>query len=151
MFLRRVKTLIKQPFWVKAMLLKILFMSAYYRFKILYGPFAKLAPKIGKQGVETPQEITISDEEMNILRKVSWAVPAVCKRTPWQSKCLVQAIIAKKLLNKKNIKCTLYMGVRNDPKTSEMLAHAWLRVGRYIITGIEGHELFTVTGKFGDE
>ena len=85
------------------MLIKIFFLSAYYRFVILYRPFSKLAPKIGTNRYETPANSANTDWQY--IKKVAWAVPAVCNRTPWESKCLVQALVAKKILNSKNIKC----------------------------------------------
>ena len=140
---------IKSPLYVKWMLIKIFFLSAYYRFVILYRPFSKLAPKIGTNRYETPA--TSPDTDWQYVKKVAWAVPAICNRTPWESKCLVQALVAKRILNNKNINCTLYMGVRNSDDNKEMLAHAWLRVDDKIVTGFEGYHLFTVTGFYGDK
>lgn len=112
-----------------------------------YTVFAKFSKNIGKSGFETP-EIPM---DTTSLLKVRRAVIAVCNRTPWESKCMIQALAAKRILNSMGFPCTLYMGVKNSPETGEMLAHAWLRCGDKIVTGENGYLEYTVTGKFGDE
>lgn len=82
------------------------------------------------------------------MRQVALAVDWMCDRTPWQSLCMVRALTAKKLLNRKGYPCTLYMGLIKD-NNGEMAAHAWLRCGGSYITGGTGAG-YTVTGKYGD-
>lgn len=139
----------KIPFQRKFLFLKAFFLSGWYRFCIKKRPFSRLADKTGKSGYETDRSYEPAD--MEYLRSVKWAVTAASKRTPWESMCLVRALTAKKLLNRKGIPCTLYMGVRNKEKTGKMEAHAWLRTGRYIVTGENGYSNYVVTGIFGDE
>ena len=123
----------------------ICLLSGWYRFSMLYVPFRRMAPRIGQKGYETPKEkITAAD-----LNHVSWIVPAVCRRTPWQSMCMVQALTAKRLLNKRGFPCTLYMGVARD-ENGKMIAHAWLRCGTDFVTGGNGHLRYAVTGIYGD-
>ena len=125
---------------------RALFLSAYYRFRMKYTSFAKFSKTIGINGFETPEE-SYNIRELYIVRR---AVLSVCNRTPWESKCMIQALTAKKLLNKMGYPCTLYMGVMNSPSTNELQAHAWLRCGDKIVTG-DGYESYTITGKFGDD
>ncbi|MNR36049.1 hypothetical protein D3C85_1539370 [compost metagenome] len=69
------------------------------------------------------------------------------KYTIWDSKCLVRAIAAMKMLHRRQIDSTLYLGTTRD-ESKKMIAHAWLRSGRYYVTGKEEMERFTVVGKF---
>jgi hypothetical protein len=69
------------------------------------------------------------------------------KYTFWESQCLVKAIAAMKMLEKRNIDSTLYLGTARD-ESGELVAHAWLRSGPYFVTGSEGKEKYTVVGKF---
>ncbi|MEO1800116.1 MAG: lasso peptide biosynthesis B2 protein, partial [Cyanobacteria bacterium J06629_2] len=70
--------------------------------------------------------------------------------TPWQSKCLVQAIAAKRMLQSRKIVSTLYLGVtRNSHQSLE--AHAWLRSGQMYLTGGREREEFTVVATFAEE
>lgn len=123
----------------------VLMLSAYYRWLMLYKPFAAIEKGLGQKDCETsrePVDAAITDE-------VGWLVPAVCTRTPWQSMCLVQALCARKLLNHKHLPCTIYFGVARG-ENEQLTAHAWLRCGNRVVTGGEVAKQFTVTGIYGD-
>lgn len=122
--------------------------SAYYRFHILHTPMEKLKKKMGILDEETPNE-PLGDEYVEMLRTISMKVNGICERTKWESKCLVRALTAKKLLKHYQIPTTLYLGVRKDEE-GNMLAHAWLRAGNYIVTGSNRGEFqaYGVVAKF---
>jgi len=128
------------------MVVKAFFYSASFRLKV---KFQK--PKHMKKnwGIENEESGTDEPEEYtDYVRKVSRAVLCVCNNTKWESKCLVRALTAQKLLNRKKLHSTLYLGVRQD-ETGKMLAHAWLRWGRYIVTGgNEDLNKYAVVSKF---
>ena len=54
--------------------------------------------------------------------------------TFWESQCLVKAIAGMKMLEKRNIESTLYLGTAKDEK-GELIAHAWLRSGLFLCIG----------------
>ncbi|KOP65406.1 stage V sporulation protein S [Bacillus sp. FJAT-18019] len=132
--------------------MKLIFIEAYIYlawgrvFKLF--PFAKVAPSLGEYMKETP--LTCSEQELGQLRQISRAVHAMSRVTWWESQCLVKAVAAMKMLERRNIECTLYLGSGRDDQ-GRMAAHAWLRSGPYIITGREGHERYAVVGIFGKE
>lgn len=66
--------------------------------------------------------------------RIAYAVDWVCSRVPWESMCMVRALTAAKMLGRRGYPFTLYMGLVRDGD-GKMLAHAWLRVGRLIVTG----------------
>lgn len=129
----------------KRLVVEALVLSAYYRYLIWKKPFKSYCGKIGTERFETAEE-RISD---HVLWETKYAVSSVCQRTPWESKCLVQALTAKKILNRRGFPCTLYMGVMPD-KEKGMVAHAWLRCGTSYITGGNGGRLYAVTAIYGD-
>ena len=141
----KLRKFIRLSFRQKMMLPEALFLSAYYRFLILYKPFSKLSRKIGILGYETPSDAN----DHCIVHEVRGVVEAVCRHTPWESKCLVRALTAKKMLNRRGYPCTLYMGVKQTGD-GKMDAHAWLRYGDIFVTGGKG-DGFAVTGIFGDK
>lgn len=47
---------------------------------------------------------------------------------PFKIKCLVFSIVLKKMLDKRNIKNTLYLGLQKD-NSDKLVAHAWISVG----------------------
>ena len=76
---------------------------------------------------------------------MSRIVDRICSKAPWESKCLVRALTAQKILKKKGIHSTMYLGCGlNDGK---MVAHAWLRCGEMYVTGGNGSE-YAIVDKF---
>lgn len=133
------------PLRQKILIPQVFVLMFYYRFLVHHRPFARLAPKIGTLGCETPVETS---------PRYAWVVhelmDAMMRRVQWKDSCLIRALTAKKLLNRAGEKCTLYMGVAKEGD-SAMVAHAWLRCGKLIVTGGENSSRFTVTAVFGDE
>ena len=107
-------------------------------------PFSKVAPLLGEQMKET----SLSKDESNkmLLKQVSQAVNMMSRYTFWESQCLVKAIAAMKMLERRQIESTLYLGTAKD-ENGKMIAHAWLRSGPFFITGAEVMERFTEVGK----
>lgn len=108
-------------------------------------PFNIVAPLLGKQMQETTYDPNNSTEK--IVKHISQAVLITSNYTFWESQCLVQAVAAMKMLNRRKIESTLYLGTAKDEK-GKLIAHAWLRSGPYYLTGSEGMEKFTVVGYF---
>ena len=140
-----------RSFWRAPGEMKWMYVEAYVYlawgriFKLL--PFSKVAPSLGIHMKETPFS-GYTEEERLMMRKVSKAVHTMSRVTWWESQCLVKAVAAMKMLNRRGIPCTLYLGSGRDEK-GQMAAHAWLRSGSYIVTGKEGHERYAVVGIFG--
>lgn len=133
--------------YIRIMLVEALVLAGYYRFKILKVPFAKIAPTIGEDRVETPNE-PVDEATRQFCNEVSWCVDRTCTHTPWESKCLVRALTAKTILYRRGYQSTLYMGVALDEK-GEMVAHAWLRCGDRSVTGGIDTSRYAVTNIYG--
>ncbi|WP_246943850.1 lasso peptide biosynthesis B2 protein [Bacillus pinisoli] len=127
------------------LLIEAYFYLGWARCQLLYRPFSKVAPSLGSYMKET-DEIT-SEFEMKDLKYIRHAIHIMSKYTFWESKCFVRAIAALKMLERRNINSTLYLGTSKD-ENGKMIAHAWLRSGSLYITGYEEMHRFTVTGKF---
>ncbi len=105
----------------------------------------KYASWLGQQHVETDTiepTIQVREEILQVKKAMSR-----CRYLVWARKCLVEAIAAKRMLDRRNIPATLYMGVAKD-KNGKMIAHAWLRSGNIWITGGRNRHGFTVVGIF---
>lgn len=92
----------------------------------------------------------VTMEQYKIARRVLWAVNMATIRTPWESKCLVRALTAQRMLKKRDVYTTLYLGVGKDTN-NKMLAHAWLRCGEFIMTGGRERDRFKEVAKFSNE
>jgi hypothetical protein len=129
---------------MKSLLIEAIFLLAWARI-LKFFPFVKISQSLGERMVET----TFHPNEQNIItiRNISMAVTTMCRYTFWESQCLVKAIAAMKMLERRKIESTLYLGTGKDPN-GKLIAHAWLRSGSYYITGYEGMENFTVVATF---
>ncbi len=111
-------------------------------------PFSEVAPSLGDQMKETSYTRNRSNKQT--LTSISSALNMASRYTLWESQCLVKALAGMKMLEKRQIESTLYLGTAKD-ENGEMIAHAWLRSGAYYVSGAEGMEKFTVVAKFAKE
>jgi hypothetical protein len=94
-----------------------------------------------------PKPILLSNSDPEVIRNLSIAISRCNRHTPWETKCLVEAITAKFLLYLYGVNSTIYFGVSKG-KDENLIAHAWLKCGNTIIAGKKGHERFTIVSSF---
>ncbi len=141
---RKIRLFISMDWSLKMLLFESYFYLAWARFLKLR-PFAKIAPSLGKEMVETTFDINFSNRKN--LAHISQTIQMMSHYTFFESECLVQAIAAMKMLERRKIESTLYLGTAKD-EAGEFIAHAWLRSGPFYITGKDGMGKFTVVQKF---
>ena len=73
-------------------------------------------------------------ESEKITRQVFYTIRKIDKYAIWTTTCYTQAIAARLILKRYNIKSKIYLGITKDEK-GKLLAHAWTKVGDKIITG----------------
>jgi len=129
----------------RGLTIKAVFLAAIARFRIYFYPGAQLHRYLGELGGETEkQEFDDIEVRRNIFH-VADKVTRVARRVPWESKCLVQAMVAQRLLKGYGLKSTLYLGVgRNEEDGGKMVAHSWVRCGSFYICGGNGDGYGTV-------
>ena len=143
--MHKMKRFLRLPGKVKAMISEALYYAAKYRWLLLHKPFHAIAADLGSERTESDMEV--SSAYHDTIRSVAWAINAVCNRTPWESMCLVRAFCAKRMLRKRGLPATVYMGVQKD-KDGKLVAHAWTRCGAFFVTGGDGSETYTITNYF---
>ena len=84
-------------------------------------PFNRLSPFLCQHMAESGQNLDAT--AMARAQSIGWAVRAVARLTPWESACLVQAMAAKRMLRRRGIPSTLYLGLARD-ESRELEAHA---------------------------
>jgi hypothetical protein len=143
---RKLKTWVSMDKEKKRLLVEAFYYLAWARIlKSL--PFSRIAPSLGSQMEETTLDNNKSNYE--IVRFVSDAVHIVSQYVFWESKCLVKAIAGMKILQRRGVESTLYLGTAKD-ESGKLIAHAWLRSGSFYVTGAEGMRKFTVVAKFAN-
>lgn len=130
--LLNIKKFSKINFKDKLLIIRITTLSLFYRILILIVPFKKLSKRLGETKVIS--HYIPKRWEVLYIRRMYYYIYKVCSKTPWESKCLVQALIGRKLMHRKNIETTLFLGVCKD-KNNNMIAHAWLKCGNNYVTG----------------
>lgn len=119
----------------KRLTVKAYLYAAYFRICILIDnrhKKKKLEGMLGERGKESSYEM--NPEELHMAKVVAAHVNRIATHTPWESKCMVRAMTAQKLLEEMKIETTLYLGVGKN-RDGSMRAHAWLRYGKYCVTG----------------
>jgi hypothetical protein len=104
-------------------------------------PFRRIAFWLGAPGTETPQ--TAPAAQIQIASDIGWAVGALARRVPWDSRCLAQALAASGMLRRRGLEGTVSFGADRG-ESRELVAHAWLRFGPCMVTGGAGHDRFKV-------
>ena len=142
---RKIKTFFKIKNQDKLAFIKAFIYMGYFRAFILFIPFNKIRKRMGKVKVESPQNV--DDECYKKAVRIARIVGIVSYHTPWESKCLVQALTAQKMLKEQGVSTTLYLGVKKD-ENNQMIAHAWTRCGNYFVTGGSNRYGYAVVAKF---
>ena len=125
----------------KRMTIKAWIYAAWYRFLLKFRSRSRLEKGWGVLGEET--DTYLKPWQYRYAYMVARHVNRVANNTPWESKCLVRALTARKLLSEHEISTTLYLGVGKD-ENGAMVAHAWIRAGECYVTGGDGKEYATV-------
>lgn len=115
----------------------------WYRLLILVVPQKYLQYHYGNMNEESPREV--SGRDYYWATRVGYEVNRIADKTPWESKCLVRALAAQRILKRRNVETTLYLGVGTEEQ--KMIAHAWLRCGSFYVTGGDG-ENYAMVAKF---
>jgi hypothetical protein len=119
--------------------------SAVFRVQILLIKPKYLRKNWGEEGKES--ELQEPREIYKYAASVSRIVDRICTKTAWESKCLVRALTAQKLLLRKDLHSTMYLGCKLED--GKMVAHAWLRCGEMYVTGGNGAEAgYAIVDKF---
>lgn len=145
--LKKARTFFRLDMKMKRMLIEAYLYLGWARFLKMV-PFSKVAPSLGNPMKET--SMTTDATNKKVLASVAKSIHMMSRYTFWESECLVKAIAGLKMLEKRNIESTLYLGTAKD-ENGELVAHAWLRSGSYYISGSEGMAQYTVVAKFAKE
>ena len=144
--MRRVTKYLQYSPAMRALLAEAWLSLGLARLLLLTTEFKKIAPKLGKHMREVSAK---GDAAQTALAKdIGLAVRTMSYHTVWESKCFAQAIAAKRMLTRRGIQSTLYLGVAKDDAGS-LIAHAWITSCGLTLTGGRNAKRFTVVSVFG--
>ena len=108
-------------------------------------PFRKIAPWLGRHAVETKLQSISSKVESP--HRVTCAVDAAERRVPWKTECLVRAIAAQSMPQRRRASGMIFLGLTQDDH-DERKAHPWLRCRDETVAGRSGQDAFTIVSTF---
>lgn len=130
----------------RGFLLEALLRLGMARLAVKTLPFKMVVLLLGESDRETPNEVLTTDHA-ETARQVALAIRRVKRFTPWDSNCLAQAITANQMLWSRGVPATVYLGAALGGAKG-MIAHAWVRSGRLIVTGNEGLRRYGIVARF---
>jgi hypothetical protein len=131
---------------------------AVVRLTMLLVPFRKYASLLGvpleKSSVNCVASVAINKQYLP--EQIGLAVRRASRSVPWETRCFVEAIAAKRMLKRRNIPCTIYLGlkkieiIKEGEYMEDIAAHAWIACGDIIVAGRQGVKLeqYTVVSAF---
>ncbi len=129
----------------RAALAEAVFCLALARALVRLVPFRILAPRLGRQMVESSFQRSLAGESAG--SRVRWAVAAAARRMPFRARCLEQAYAATMMLRRRGVPSTIYFGVAREGGALE--AHAWVRSISGYVTGGANARRYAVVTLFG--
>ncbi len=120
---------------------------AWLATKLMY--YRRMGPLLGIPYRNTELVVLADDAQKQRAWRLGKLVTALCKYTPWPSKCLVQAMVTRFALCCYGIPHVMYIGICKPSEAEQpMPSHAWLCVDRWVVTGGEGHKAFKVIATY---
>ncbi len=140
--------------WVLSRREKLWFLFLYpysglVRIATLLVPFKWMSRYLGTPNSNLTLSTLATDRQILLARSIGRIVALTAKYTPWESNCLVQAIMARTLLGFYGIPYIMHLGVRLTGEDSDSLkAHAWIKVGPAIVVGGGNLKAYGLVGTF---
>jgi len=115
---------------------------------IRWAPLRWVGRDMGASTVESP--VAHPPEQTGRVRQIGWAVRTAARHLPWDCRCLAQALAGRRMLKRRGMPSTVYLGVDRG-RRDWLDAHAWLRSGEVVLTGGPGRRRFKTIGMFGGD
>ena len=117
---------------------RLLMLEAFFRllvhhFMIYMLPFRWWQESIGRK-MQPLKEKPLTQEQLWQIREVRSAVFRANKVLFGLAKCFAISLTLKRMLHKRGISSTLYLGVKKG-ESHRLLAHAWLKCGEVTVYG----------------
>jgi hypothetical protein len=127
----------------KWMLLHAVIWLALARLMLLVMPFRRLAMKLSGG-----RESLAEEPDLALLERIGFAVRTAAANVPWRSDCFPQSIAGWMLLKHHGYRSTICLGVERKGE-AELLGHAWLTCGEFVVTGGEDLDRYAEIHRLG--
>ncbi|WP_435202010.1 lasso peptide biosynthesis B2 protein [Qipengyuania sp. 902] len=92
----------------------------------------------------------IGRDQLEPVRRVRFAIARAARNLPTEPNCLPQALAARRMLGRRGIESTLFIGAERDEQGKAHF-HAWLKVGSEWVTGLCDEERYALLLPDGSE
>lgn len=123
---------------------RLLFLEAVFflfaaKITLLIFSFKRIVTFISKK------EVIGDKTNRSILPLIKQALARANRISFWKNKCIVQSLAARWMLQRRNIKSELSLGVKQN-SNKKLMAHAWIKVDDFEIvnTSNDYKELFSI-------
>ena len=155
--------LLKMDWPQRALFFEAVFNLARARFYVRFFAFKNYIYRVGEPlAGESEVDDTVAAGNFKLLRSISREIERASRNVPWDAVCLPQAMAGKWMLKRRNLPAIMFLGVAKENAAAAaevkkikkgewqpgLKAHAWLKSGNYVVTGRQGHQQFTVVGRF---
>jgi hypothetical protein len=147
---KRFRTFLALSISEKWLLVEAFLQLAKARVTIAFRDFGDLASQPDAVDREENDSNSLGATDRETVSSIRWAVGLMVPKTPWQSRCLVQALAARAMLLRRRIPARLCLGVRKDDN-KKLIAHAWLQCGPIMVTGGAEATEYKVLASFSDD
>lgn len=122
---------------------------ALARAAVLLVPFPRLSRRFGQSMGAVALVPLAAPADVRNAARIGRVIRAVARRTPWDSNCLAQAVLARVLLGLLRIPYSLHLGLRSaSGGADDPIAHAWVACGRVFVSGGNGFANYAVVASF---
>lgn len=84
--------------------------------------------------IQAAKPQVLAQNQIQQAHQLALLIQGVARRLPWQSTCLMSALAAWHLLQKRGVYTRIQIGVQAHAKTG-LGAHAWLLMGEEVLLG----------------
>ena len=92
----------------------------------------------------------IGKDQLEPARRVRFAIARAARNLPTDPNCLPQALAARRMLERRGIESSLFIGAERDEQGKAHF-HAWLKVGSEWVTGLCDEERYVLLLPDGSE
>lgn len=112
-------------------------------------PMRRLLPLVGAPLENRRVSVLATRTQWRKARSMGKLMHAMGERMLPSSRCLVEALCVKWMLNRYDIPAVFYLGARLDKEKKEgMRAHAWVRVGPVAVVGGPSEREYPIVATF---
>lgn len=135
--MRRVRTLLRQPWSRKRLVVEALAGLVHAWALIRFRRFSSYA---GRLGEPRPGEVQVTEvSDLGLLKDVQWAIQSVNRSFGGRFTCLMEGMACKAMLNRRGVPNALVLGAKIKDRSAlsddGMAAHAWICAGGRVLVG----------------